>query len=114
MAASDALQAVGSPPRAQGSILLALTRTELRMGLRTGPFRLFLLLLFLLGLAVGAAPGRGGAMSAYATAETACRYLGLLVVAWMALLAVRETSLRTDILVYSKPQPTETLVLARF
>ena len=94
--------------------LLALTRAELRMGLRAAAFRLAVAGTFLLGWAAGGAPGRGVSSSAYGTAEAAWQYLGFVTVIWMSLAAVRDTVLRTDILVYSKPQPTERLVLAKF
>ena len=90
------------------------TRAELKIGLRTQAFRALALLSFLVGFSVGAAPGGGVAYSAYAAAQTAWQLIGLLATLWMSLAAVRETSLRTAALVYSKPQPTERLVLARF
>src|SRR5206468_1071236 len=46
--------------------------------------------------------------------EVGWQAVGLLAAVWMSLAAIRETSLRTAALVYSKPQPTERLVLARF
>jgi hypothetical protein len=92
--------------------LIALT--ELRMGLRVGAFRFVAALLFVIGWSVGGAGGRGSAMSAYATGEIACRYLGVATVLWMAIGAVRDTALRTYVLVYTKPQPPERLALARF
>lgn len=94
--------------------LIALTRAELRMGLRTALFRVAAAAMFLAGWGTGGAPGRGVAASAYGTAEAAWQYLGFVAVIWMALAAVRDTALRTDILVYSKPQPTERLVLSKF
>ena len=93
---------------------LQVTRAELKIGLRTQAFRALALLSFLIGFSVGASPGRGVAFSAYAAGQTAWQVLGLLATIWMSLAAVRETALRTASLVYSKPQPTERLVLARF
>jgi len=87
---------------------------ELRIGLRANAFRALALVAFLVGLAVGGAPGRGVSFSAYAAAEAAWQYIGLLATAWMSLAAVRETSLRTAALIYSKPQSNERLVLLRF
>ena len=95
-------------------MLFTLAWTELRMGVRGAAFRLLAVLCFALGYSVGGAPGRGAGLSAYLAGEAACRYLGLLAIVWMALTAVRDSTLRTDVLVYSKPQPTERLVLARF
>jgi peroxiredoxin len=44
----------------------------------------------------------------------AWQFLGFVAIIWMSLAAVRETALRTDILVSSKPQPTERLALVKF
>ena len=88
--------------------------TELRMGLRDGMFRFVAALLVALGWSVGSVGGRGVAMSAYATGETACQYLGVAVTLWVSMGAVRETALRTEALIFTKPQPPERLALARF
>src|SRR5690349_543114 len=91
--------------------LLALTRMELRIGWRSAVFRLAVLVAFAVGIAEGNAPGQGTAISAYGTAEAAWQYLGFVTIVWMSLAAVRETTLRTDILIFSKPQPGERLGL---
>ena len=97
------------------SPLLAITMTELRMALRTGFFRLSALLLFALGWSVGGgAAGRGVSASAYAAGEVACQQLAIAAVLLAALAAVRDTTQRTGMLVYTKPQPPERLALARF
>ena len=88
--------------------------TELRMGLRTGVFRFMMLLMVAFGWSNGSIGGRGVGMSAYATGEAACQYMGILVVIWVALGAVRDTALRTDVLVFTKPQPPERMAFARF
>jgi hypothetical protein len=93
---------------------LRLARTEFHIGARTAAFRLLALAAFLLGWAEGNAPGRGVAFSAYNTGEAAWQYMGFVAIIWMALAAVRDTMLRTDVLIYSKPQTTERLVLAKF
>ena len=105
------VNSAAAPGRPSGWLI---TLAELKIGLRTQAFRAVALVCFALGIVVGGAPGRGVAFSAYAAADTAWQGLGLLATAWMSLAAVRETSLRTASLVYSKPQPTERLVLARF
>src|SRR5688572_1563219 len=87
---------------------------ELRISLRANAVRALALVAFLIGLFVGGAAGRGVAFSAFAAAEVTWQVIGLLATAWMAVAAVRETSLRTASLVYSKPQSTERLVLLRF
>jgi len=94
--------------------LWALTKFEVLGGLRATAFRFIALLAFLLGLSTGSAPGKGAALSAYATGESAWQYLGFFTVIWMSLAAARESHLRTDILIFSKPQPTERLVFSRF
>ena len=94
--------------------LLPMVGAELRIGLRANAFRALALVSFLIGLAVGGVPGRGVAFSAYAAAEAAWQYVGLLATAWMSIAAVRESSLRTAALVYSKPQSNERLVFLRF
>ncbi len=94
--------------------IFALTRVEWRIGRRSPVFRLAAVAAFVLGFSVGGEPGRGIALSAYSTAEAACQYLGFVAIVWMALAAVRETMLRTDILVFSKPQPGEWLALSKF
>jgi len=99
---------------ARSTSLLALTRAELRMGTRLPAFRLAALAMFVLGWSAGGMPGRGVGASAYAVADTAWQYLGFVAVIWMSLAAVRDTTLRTHILVYSKPQSNERLVLAKF
>ncbi len=103
-----------SPPASLTLPLWALTKFELLGGMRAAAFRFLAFLAFILGCSVGSAPGKGAALSAYATGEAAWQYLGLFAVIWMSLAAARETFLRTDILIFSKPQPTERLVLSRF
>ncbi len=88
--------------------------TEFKMGIRTGQFRFLVVLLLLLGWSVGGAVGRGVATSAYAAGETACRYLGVMVAVWIALGAVRDTQMRTEVVIFTKPQPMERIALARF
>ncbi len=87
---------------------------ESRAGVRSPGFRFLAILALVLGFIVGEIPGPGVALSAWAVSEAAWRYLGLIVIVWMSLAAVQDTTARTDVLVYSKPQPTERLVLARF
>lgn len=109
----DAAPQAARPP--VGARLFALTAVELRMGLRSAAFRLVAVGAFLAGWSLGAVPGgRGVAISAYATGEAAWQYLGLVAILWMALAAVRDAALRTETLIYSKPQPNERLSLARF
>src|SRR5690242_8045057 len=94
--------------------VLALAGMEARAGLRSSAFRLVLVLSLILGWTVGGEPGRGVSLSAWATGEAAWRYLGFIVIIWMSLAAVHDTVSRTDIIIFSKPQPTERLVLSRF
>lgn len=94
--------------------VLELTRAEWRIGRRTPSFRLMVLIAFLVGWTVGGTAGHGVALSANATADSACEYLGFFAIVWMSLTAVRETTLRTHILIFSKPQPMERLALAKF
>ncbi len=100
--------------RPRGAAAVMLARAEFRAGVRSAAFKFFITLAFLLGWSVGGAPGRGAGLSAYAAGEAAWQYLGLAAIIWMSLAAVRDSALRTDVLVFSKPQPTERLVLARF
>jgi ABC-type transport system involved in multi-copper enzyme maturation permease subunit len=104
------------PRPATGSLsaFLALTRTEILIGLRSPAFRFAAIMAFLIGCSAGGVPGRGASGSAYATGEAAWKYFGFVVIIWMALTALRDTVMRTDILVFSKPQPTERLVLSKF
>ena len=102
------------PGSALRSPLPAISLMELRMGLRAGVFRFGAAVLFLLGWSIGGAGGRGVGMSAYSAGEIACQQLGIATVFWVALGAVRDTSLRTATLVFTKPQPPERLALARF
>ncbi len=88
--------------------------TELKMGLRSGQFRFLALLIFLLGWSVGGGGGRGVATSAYNAGDTACRFLGVAVAIWISLGAVRDTAMRTEVIIFTKPQPLERLALARF
>lgn len=94
--------------------VLALILMEWRIGSRTAAFRLAVAAALVFGISVGAEPGRGVALSAYATAEAACLYLVFAGIVWMSLAAVRETILRTDILVFPKPQSGEVLALCKF
>src|SRR5579872_6098397 len=94
--------------------LVALTAAELRIGLRSAAFRLAALGCLLYGWSLGGGPGRGAASSAYTVGDAAWQYIDLLAIVWMSLIAVRESALRTENIVYSKPQSTERLVLARF
>src|SRR2546423_6091021 len=94
--------------------VFSLAAIEARADLRGSGFRLAAALSLLIGLAVGGAPGRGVSLSAWALSEAAWRYMSFLVVIWMALSAVKDAATRADILVYSKPQPTERLVMSRF
>ena len=107
---------VTDPPlaRRRMPVALSLARLELALGLRTGAFRLLALGAFALGWASGNAPGRGVSLSAYGAGEAAWQYGGFAAIVWMALAAVRDSYQRTDVLVYSKPQTTERLVLAKF
>jgi peroxiredoxin len=91
-----------------------LIRLEMRLGLRGAAFRNAAGLALLLGLVVGGAEGRGVAASAWAAGQVAWQVFAFVVIVWMSLAAVRETSLRTDALVFSKPQSNETLILSRF
>jgi hypothetical protein len=107
-----------SLPKAEGRgvmlPLLALTQMELRIGWRSAAFRVAVILAFIFGVSQGSAIGRGAALSAYRTAEAGWQYLGFVAILWMSLLAIRETTLRTDILIFSKPQPSERLALVKF
>jgi len=94
--------------------ILSLSIMEWKIGWRTLMFRLIVSAVALYGFSIGGEPGRGVALSAYSTAEAACLYLGFGAIVWMSLVAVRETTLRTDILVFSKPQPGEWLALSKF
>jgi len=94
--------------------ILALTRMEWKIGWRTATFRFAVAVAVLFGWSVGGEPGRGVALSAYSTAEAAWQYMGFFAIVWMSLTAVRETMLRTDIIVFSKPQPGEWLALSKF
>jgi hypothetical protein len=96
------------------SPLASIAATELRMGVRSGVFRVVAVLLFAIGWSAGNTDGHGVGMSAYAAGEIACLYLGIVTVVWVALGAVRDTVLHTDLLVFTKPQPPERLALARF
>src|SRR5437763_15460206 len=101
-----------SPARETAAVFLA--RTEFRAGVRSSAFRLVAALAFLLGWSVGGAPGRGAGLSAYMAGEAAWKYLGFVAIIWMSFAAVRDSALRMDVLILSKPQPNERLVLARF
>ncbi len=94
--------------------VLALASLEARSALRGPAFRFISVLALLVGWAVGDAPGRGVSLSAWAAGDAAWRYLGFIVIIWMSLAAVMDTVSRTEAIIFSKPQPTERLVLARF
>ncbi len=94
--------------------ILELTRVEWRIGRRSPVFRLAIVAAAIYGFTVGGEPGHGVALSAYSTAEAACQNLGFIAIVWMSLAAVRETTFRTDILIFSKPQPSEWLALSKF
>lgn len=96
------------------SSLFRLIGMEWLIARRTPTFRAVLIAALATGLLQGSTPGRGAAVSAYAAGELACLYISLLAIIWMALAAVRDAAMRTEILVFSKPQPAETLALARF
>src|SRR5688572_4986249 len=104
------------PSAASGPVLpiLALTRMELHIGWRSAAFRTTAILAFIFGCTQGSTIGRGAALAAYRTAEAGWQYLGFVTILWMSLLAIRETTLRTDILIFSKPQPNERLALVKF
>lgn len=95
-------------------VALSLARLEYRIGARTTAFRLLGLAALALGWVSGNAPGRGVSVSAYGAGESGWQYLGFATIVWMALAAVRDTYQRTEALIYSKPQTTERLVLAKF
>lgn len=101
-------------PTLNASSLLAITRMELRMGWRTTAFRVTAVGALLFGYVNGEAPGAGVGLSAYGTGEAAWKYLGLVAIVWMSMAAVRETALRTEVLVSSKPQASERLSLTKF
>ncbi|HLK61273.1 MAG TPA: redoxin domain-containing protein [Chthonomonadaceae bacterium] len=106
--------APANPTRTAIGSLLALVGMEWRIGWRTAGFRFVVLLSFLFGFTVGGTLGRGVGLSAYEAAEAGWQVLGFLGIVWVSLAAVRETSLRTGILVFSKPQPMERLAFAKF
>lgn len=114
MAVTEARAAQALPARPRGVTALSLANLEVRAGIRGPAFRFLSILALIIGFSVGGAPGRGVALSAWAVGEAAWRYLGFVVIVWMSLVAVHETVTRTDLLVYSKPQPTERLVLSKF
>ena len=107
---------MSSPSALQSSFrsFLALSRMEWQIGGRTPAFRILLICALLLGFVVGGALGRGCALSAYGVAETAWKILGLTAIVWVSIAAVRESMLRTDRIVFSKPQPADRLALAKF
>lgn len=88
--------------------------TELKMGIRSAQFRFLTLFLFLVGWSAGGGAGRGAANSAYSAGDVACRYLGVGVAIWIALGAVRDSALHTEVVIFTKPQPPERLAFARF
>jgi peroxiredoxin len=96
------------------ALLSFMAWTELRMGMRSPAFRITLLLMAVLGWSVGGTEGHGVAMSAYNTGQLACQQLGIVVVLWTALGAMRDAALRTEVLILTKPQPPERLGVARF
>lgn len=89
-------------------------RMEWLIGSRSAAFRIVTIICFLFGCAIGGTPGRGTAVSAYLTAEAAWQYLGFVIVVWMSLVALRDNTMRTDKIVYSKPQPVDRLALLKF
>lgn len=93
---------------------LSLAGFEARAAMRTTPFRVASIAAFLVGLAVGSQAGHGAGPSAWATGEASWRIFGFVVVVWMSLAAVGDQVLRTDVLVYPKPQSTERIVAAKF
>ena len=94
--------------------IFSLTQKEWLIGTRSSAFRLLAVCAALLGFAVGGSPGRGAGQSAYEIAESAWQNLGFVAIAWVSISAVRESLMRTDRIVFSKPQPVERLVLAKF
>lgn len=94
--------------------VLSLAGMEMRAGIRGPSFRLLTVVAAVIGWSAGGAPGHGVALSAWVTGEAAWRYIGFVVIAWMSVVAVQDAAARTDVLVYSKPQPTERIVLSRF
>lgn len=94
--------------------IVSLAGMELRAGIRGPSFRLLAVVSAILGWSAGGAPGRGVALSAWLAGETAWRFFGFVIIGWMSFLAVQDIAARTDVLVYSKPQPTERIVLSRF
>ena len=94
--------------------IFSLSQKEWLIGTRSSAFRLLAVCAALLGFAVGGSPGRGAGQSAYEIAESAWQNLGFVAIAWVSISAVRESLMRTDRIVFSKPQPVERLVLAKF
>jgi hypothetical protein len=98
----------------QTTSTIALTLAEARIGLRGMGIRLTALFAAILGWSVGNAGGSGAGLSALAVGDTACTYLVFLAVFRLALTAVRDTAVGSAAVVWSKPQPTERLLMARF
>lgn len=94
--------------------VLGLIAAELRMGVRAPGVRLLAAAAALAGWSVGGGAGRGSGASAYAAGEAAWQWLGLVTILWFSLTAVRDHAARTTAIFWSKPQPTERIVLARF
>ncbi|MGC8668822.1 MAG: TlpA family protein disulfide reductase [Chthonomonadales bacterium] len=93
---------------------LSLAGFEARAAMRTAAFRVAAFTAFLVGLAVGSQAGHGAGPSAWAAGEASWRVFGFVVVVWMSLAAVGDQVLRTDVLLYPKPQPNERIVAAKF
>jgi ABC-type transport system involved in multi-copper enzyme maturation permease subunit len=93
---------------------LSLAGFEARSALRATAFRSAAVAAFLVGLAVGAQEGHGAGPSAWAAGEASWHIFGFIVVVWMSMAAVADQALRTDVLLYTKPQPTERIVAAKF
>jgi len=103
-----------TPGSAGRTSVAALTRFEARIGFSGAGPRLAAAFAAVLGWSVGNAVGSGAGLSALAVGDAACTYLAFVAVFRLAMVASRDTALGTTSVVWSKPQPTERLVLARF
>ncbi len=84
------------------------------MGFKGATLRSAIAVALIGGWFLGKAAGMGAGLAAISTGDAASTYLAFVAVYWLSATAARDSSVGATAILWSKPQPTERMVLARF
>ncbi|MCC6442614.1 MAG: redoxin domain-containing protein [Armatimonadetes bacterium] len=95
-------------------LMLKMARHELMMGLRSAEFRVAFALALVAVLFSAGGSGTTASLAGYRIWNTITHLFGFMLIVWFSAAACREMFTQSEPLVFSKPQSSEMLVLARF